>query len=103
MWTRGQRKGSALKNAKILLVEDNEINQKIVLLSLNKQVNQIDVAGNGKEALEMFGLKKYDLILMDIMMPVMDGIVATKKIREIESTGEQSRSHYCHHCQCPGR
>jgi CheY-like chemotaxis protein len=79
----------ALKDAKVLLVEDNVINQKIVLLSLNKQVSQIDVAANGKEALEMFGLKQYDLILMDIKMPVMDGIVATKKIREIESTSER--------------
>lgn len=78
----------ALNESRILLVEDNVINQKIVLLSLNKQVKQIDVAANGKEALEMFGLKQYDLILMDIKMPVMDGIVATKKIREIESTGD---------------
>jgi CheY-like chemotaxis protein/signal transduction histidine kinase len=83
-----ERRTVALKDAKILLVEDNEINQKIVLLSLSKRVNQIDVAGNGKEALEMFGLKQYDLILMDIMMPVMDGITATKKIREIESTND---------------
>ncbi len=81
-------RGIQLKDARILLVEDNEINQKIVLLSLSKQVYQIDVARNGKEALEMFGLKQYDLILMDIMMPVMDGIMATKKIREIESTGD---------------
>ncbi|MFH0755974.1 MAG: response regulator [Bacteroidota bacterium] len=80
------KKSLDLKDAKILLVEDNEINQKIVLLSLSKRVSQIDVAGNGKEALEMFGLKRYDLILMDIMMPVMDGLTATKKIREIEST-----------------
>jgi len=83
------KKGIALKNATVLLVEDNVINQKIVLLSLKNQVNQIDVAAHGKEALEMFGLKQYDLILMDIMMPVMDGIVATKKIREIESTSDQ--------------
>jgi CheY-like chemotaxis protein/signal transduction histidine kinase len=81
-----ERRSVALKDAKILLVEDNEINQKIVLLSLSKRVNQIDVAANGKEALEMFGLKQYDLILMDIMMPVMDGLTATRKIREIEST-----------------
>ena len=81
--------GIALKDAKILLVEDNAINQKIVLLSLNKLVNQIDVATNGKEALEMFGSKQYDLILMDIMMPIMDGIVATQKIREIESTSDR--------------
>lgn len=75
-----------LKDAQVLLVEDNIINQKIVILSLNKLVNKIDVAGNGKEALDMFGTKKYDIILMDIQMPVMDGITATKKIREIEST-----------------
>lgn len=79
----------ALKDARILLVEDNVINQKIVLLSLANQVNKIDVAANGKEALDMFGLKQYDLILMDIMMPVMDGIVATKKIREIESASDK--------------
>ncbi|MDT8431894.1 MAG: response regulator [Bacteroidales bacterium] len=72
----------------VLLVEDNAINQKIVLLSLNRKVRQIDVANNGKEALEMFGKKKYDLILMDIQMPVMDGITATKKMREIENTTE---------------
>jgi CheY-like chemotaxis protein/signal transduction histidine kinase len=81
-----KRKAVALKDAKVLLVEDNEINQKIVLLSLAKKVSQIDVAANGKEALEMFGQKRYDVILMDIMMPVMDGLTATKKIREIEST-----------------
>ncbi len=83
---KATKRSVALKDAKILLVEDNEINQKIVLLSLSKRVSQIDVARNGKEALEMFGLKQYDLILMDIMMPVMDGLTATKKIREIEST-----------------
>ncbi|MDX2430142.1 MAG: response regulator [Bacteroides sp.] len=82
------RKAVLLEEARVLLVEDNEINQKIVLLSLNKKVKQIDVAGNGKIALEMFGLKQYDIILMDIMMPVMDGLTATKKIREIESTNK---------------
>ena len=84
-----QKPGLLLKDAKILLAEDNIINQKIVLLSLQKVVRKIDVATNGKEALELFGVKQYDLILMDIMMPVMDGITATKKIREIEATGER--------------
>lgn len=84
-----QKPGTLLKDAKVLLAEDNIINQKIVLLSLQKVVRQIDVATNGKEALELFGLKQYDLILMDIMMPVMDGITATKKIREIEATTER--------------
>jgi CheY-like chemotaxis protein len=86
---REPKKGILLKQAKILLVEDNVINQKIVLLSLSKLVDHIDVAANGKEALDLFDRNHYDLILMDIMMPVMDGIVATKKIREIESAGDE--------------
>lgn len=83
-----EKKAVLMEDARVLLVEDNLINQKIVLLSLNKKVKQIDVAGNGKIALEMFGLKQYDIVLMDIMMPVMDGLTATKKIREIESTNK---------------
>jgi CheY-like chemotaxis protein len=82
------KRGIALKSARILLVEDNEINQKIVLMSLRNQVASIDVARNGQEALELFKLKEYDLILMDIMMPVMDGMTATRKIREMESGGD---------------
>jgi CheY-like chemotaxis protein len=75
-----------LKNATVLLVEDNLINQKIVILSLKNLVGNIDIANNGKEALDKFGSTKYDLILMDIQMPIMDGITATKKIREIEAS-----------------
>lgn len=75
-----------LKDANVLLVEDNIINQKIVVLNLEKIVKNIDIATNGKEALDKFGTSKYDIILMDIQMPVMDGIVATKKIREIEAS-----------------
>lgn len=81
-----ESKSVTLKDANILLVEDNLINQKIVLLSLKGMVKNIDLASNGKEALAKFGTSKYDLILMDIQMPVMDGIIATKKIREIESS-----------------
>ena len=75
-----------LKDANVLLVEDNLINQKIVILSLKNMVKNIDLASHGKEALDKFGTSKYDIILMDIQMPVMDGIIATKKIREIESS-----------------
>ena len=84
--TPSKKQSRELKDSNLLLVEDNLINQKIVLLSLRKLVKNIDVANNGKEALEKFGTSKYDLILMDIQMPVMDGIIATKKIREVESS-----------------
>jgi len=75
-----------LKDANVLLVEDNLINQKIVLLSLKKTVRNVDVANNGKEALDKFGSVKYDIILMDIQMPVMNGIVTTQKIRNLEKS-----------------
>lgn len=72
------------KNANILLVEDNFSNQQIIILYIKNEVNRIDVAFNGKEALDKFGKAKYDLILMDVQMPIMDGFKATQKIREIE-------------------
>jgi CheY-like chemotaxis protein len=75
-----------LKDLKILLVEDNLINQKITLLTLKPLVNSIDTASNGKEALDKFGTTNYDLILMDIQMPVMSGLVAAEKIRALELT-----------------
>jgi len=75
-----------IKDANILLVEDNAVNQKIIILSLKNYVKNIDIANNGKDALDKFGKTKYDLILMDIQMPVINGIAATKKIRELESS-----------------
>ena len=74
-----------LKDLKILLVEDNLINQKITLLTLKPLVHSIDTASNGKEAIDKLGTTNFDLILMDIQMPVMSGLVAAEKIRALES------------------
>lgn len=75
-----------LKDLKILLVEDNLINQKITLLTLKPLVHSIDTASNGKEALDRFGTNNFDLILMDIQMPIMSGLVAAEKIRALEAS-----------------
>ncbi|MEZ4999229.1 MAG: response regulator [Bacteroidales bacterium] len=76
----------SLSDANILLVEDNPTNQKIVMISIASKVKSIDTATNGKEALDMFGKSNYDLILMDVQLPVMDGITAVQKIRELEAS-----------------
>ena len=68
----------------ILLVEDNILNQRIVTFSLKKFNYEVVIANNGVEALEKFNGHKFDVILMDIMMPVMDGLTATKEIRSIK-------------------
>ena len=73
-----------LKELNILLVEDNPINQRITQLMLEPLVKRLEVARNGKEALDMFGTSRYDLILMDVQMPVMNGLVAAEKIRGLE-------------------
>jgi CheY-like chemotaxis protein len=75
-----------LKDIKILLVEDNLINQKITHLTLKPLVHSIDAASNGKEALDKFGTASYDLILMDIQMPIMSGLIAAEKIRALEAS-----------------
>jgi osomolarity two-component system sensor histidine kinase NIK1 len=76
----------------ILLVEDNPDNQKLAIKILEKAGYHVDLANNGEVAIELFQKQKYDLILMDVYMPVMDGFEATEKIRDIEKASNLGRT-----------
>jgi two-component system sensor histidine kinase/response regulator len=72
---------SHLRGARVLLVEDNEINQEVALGQLEDAEVEVDVADNGEIAVNMVRSKEYDIVLMDMQMPVMDGLEATRIIR----------------------
>lgn len=68
----------------VLVVEDNTINLRLITAALTRAGHRVDSAQDGAVALVKFEQNTYDVILMDIMMPVMDGLTATREIRRIE-------------------
>jgi CheY-like chemotaxis protein/HPt (histidine-containing phosphotransfer) domain-containing protein len=70
---------------RILLVEDNPVNQRVAQRTLQKLAAEVTLANNGAEALERIAETAFDVVLMDCQMPVMDGFTATRRIRERES------------------
>lgn len=73
-----------VKNMKILVAEDTDLNSKLLSKLLEREGIKYDIAQNGEKAIKYFRTNKYDLILMDCQMPVLNGYEATKKIRKIE-------------------
>jgi len=86
--------GSSKGPLSILVVEDNAINLRLIVAALTRAGHKVDSATDGSVALVKFNQNSYDVILMDIMMPVMDGLTATREIRKVEkerNTTEKSR------------
>jgi CheY-like chemotaxis protein/HPt (histidine-containing phosphotransfer) domain-containing protein len=80
-----EQMGARRKSVHILLVEDYPTNQQVAMNHLKAAGYHVDLAENGLEALALYKERRYDLILMDIQMPVMDGYTATSKIRRLET------------------
>jgi len=89
--TAGASEPSAARGLDILLAEDNPVNQKLALLLLTKQGHRVSVADNGEAALKLLEEQPFDLVLMDVQMPVMDGLEATAVIRQREAAAGQGR------------
>ena len=85
---------------KILLVEDEEMLNGITAKYLRAENMTVDTCFNGQQAIDYVNTSSYDVIVMDIMMPVMDGLTASRIIRAMDRAGCNDNPNYCNDSQC---
>ncbi|WP_171595792.1 response regulator [Marinifilum caeruleilacunae] len=89
--THPNKTDKKIEDVRVLLVEDQPSNRKTLEVYLKHKVGKVDIAENGKQAVEKYAKEEYDIILMDLQMPIMGGIEASLRIRKIEEERQVKR------------